>query len=75
MKRLSHTDVGVHRAAVHGLDELPEALLVAVHLPVSAYEKFPAHGCGFCGCSLRGELRRCRRSTKGTLLLGVRERT
>lgn len=57
MKRLSHTDVGVHRGPVHGLDELPEALLVAVHLPVSTYEKFPGHGCGFCGCLLRGELR------------------
>lgn len=42
-----HTDIGVHLGCVQGLDELPEALLVAVHLPVSTNEEFPAHGCGF----------------------------
>lgn len=42
----SHTDVGVQLGAVQGLDELPETLLVSVHLPVSPDEEFPAHVCG-----------------------------
>lgn len=44
-----HTDIGVHLASVQGLDELPKAFLVAVHLPVSTNEEFPAHVCGFFG--------------------------
>lgn len=48
------TDVGVHCGSVHGLDEIPKALLIAVHLPVSTDEKFPAHDCSFCGCLLGG---------------------
>jgi len=42
------TDVGVQLGAVQGLDELPETLLVSVHLPVSPDEEFPAHVCGVC---------------------------
>lgn len=64
------TDVGVHRSSVHGLDELPKALLVAVHLPVSTDEEFPAHDCSFCGCSL-GVCSGLQGSTKGALLVGL----
>ena len=42
----AHTDVGVQVGGVQRLDELPQALLVAVHLPVAPDEEFPAHVCG-----------------------------
>ena len=42
----SRTDVGVHLGVVHGLHELAEARLVAVHLPVTTDKEFPAHVCG-----------------------------
>lgn len=54
-KKQPHTDIGVHLGSVHGLNEIPKALLVAVHLPVSTNEKFPGHDCvvlllrGFAG--------------------------
>lgn len=43
----AHTDIRVHLGCVQGLDKLPEAFLVAVHLPVSTDEEFPAHVCEF----------------------------
>lgn len=64
------TDVGAHRGSVHGRDEIPKALLIAVHLPVSTDEKFPAHDCSFFGCLL-GVCDRFQGSTKGTLLVGL----
>lgn len=67
------TDVGVHRGSVHGLDELPKALLIAIHLPVSTDEKLPAHDCSFCG-GLRGVCGSFQGSTKGTLLVGLASR-
>ena len=42
-----HTDIGVNLGSVHGVDQLPQAFLVAVHLPVSTNEEFPGHDCGF----------------------------
>lgn len=42
----SLTGISVELGAVQGVDELPEALLITVHLPVSTDEKFPAsHDC------------------------------
>ena len=45
----AHTDVRVQLGGVQGLDEFAQALLVAVHLPVSPDEEFPAHVCGVWG--------------------------
>ena len=45
----AHTDIGVQLGGVKGLDELAQALLVAIHLPVSPDEEFPAHVCGVWG--------------------------
>lgn len=47
VKKSPRTDIGVHLATIQGLDELPEAFLVAVHFPVATDEEFPAHVCGF----------------------------
>lgn len=63
-----HTDIGVHLGSVHGLDELPEAFFVAVHLPVSTNEKLPAHDCVFCGCLLG--IKTVPTAHQGTLRLG-----
>lgn len=65
------TDVGVHSGSVHGLNEFPKALLIAVHLPVSTDEKFPGHDCRFCWCYL-GVCGRSQRSSKGTLKVSER---
>lgn len=63
-----HTDIGVNLGSVHGLDELPEAFLVSVHLPVSTNEEFPAHGCVFCMCLLG--IKTVPTAQQGTLRLG-----
>lgn len=70
-----HTDIGVHLGSVHGMDELPKAFLVAVHLPVSTDEEFPGHVCRFfCGkCLLR--MKNGIDNTPGCTSTGVRERT
>lgn len=65
-----HTDIGVHLGSVHGLDELPKAFLVAVHLPVSTDEEFPGHVCRFLGESVCWEWKTVSTTHPGALRLG-----
>lgn len=71
MPKKPHTDIGVHLGSIHSLDEVPEAFLVAVHLPVSTNEEFPAHVCGFLW-RFADSLKRYRRSTRVLLIWGER---
>lgn len=72
VKHAPRTDIRVHLGSVHGLDEVAEALLVAVHLPVSTNEEFPAHGCSFLEGCLLGIKKRCRRPTRVHFVCGKR---